>query len=101
MSVAFGLSPREVERVADEAPGVLAAMRDEYARRWTTTDELLAGIYEVTHALYVATLAAGGVKQRDLPKPVRVPRPGDEVKKKKVASSSELAGWIRGRGGRS
>jgi len=101
MSVAFGLSPREVERVADETPELLAAMRDEYARsRWTSDTELLAGIYEVCHATYVATLAAGGVKRRDLPDPVRVPRPDDQPKTKpKPATGAQLAGWLRSRRG--
>lgn len=99
MSVAFGLSPREVERVADETPELLAAMRDSYGKRWTTETELLAGIYEVCHATYVATLAAAGVKRHELPKPVRVPRPGEDQQKKKPASSAELARWMNTRRG--
>lgn len=101
MSVALGLSPFEVERVADEAPEVLDALRVAVLERWTTDTELLAGIYEMTHTNARLLAALGGTKPEDLPKPVRVPRPGDAKAgpTPKTATGAELAGWMKRRRG--
>lgn len=44
---------------------------------WLLHDELQALTVEVDHAILRATLAAGGVKKGRLPKPLRIPRPGE------------------------
>lgn len=43
---------------------------------WTDQHELAALDVEVGHAVFTATLAAAGVKKNDLPKQIRLPRPG-------------------------
>lgn len=98
MVIAFGLPPRELDAIADSDPRLLEAMVAEYERRqWTPEMELLAGLVELQHASYRQLLALSGAKGRDIPVPLRVPRPGDEVKKPKVASGNELAAWVKGR----
>ena len=52
-----------------------AVRKREEARAWTQTDELLASLIEIVHALYAVTLKANGSKAH-VP-PLRVPRPGD------------------------
>jgi hypothetical protein len=98
-AVASGLSPREIEAVAGSDPDLFAAYVEAIGEKWTTTEELLAGILELTHANYRVLLSIAGVKRGDIPKPYTVPRPGDERRgtKKKAATSSEFAGWIKAR----
>jgi hypothetical protein len=98
MAVALGLTPSELDAIAISEPELFEALVRAVRDKWTPVEELLAGIYELTHANYRALLALGGVKERDLPKPVRVPRPGAAEPAKK-ASSSEFAQWIRRRRG--
>ena len=99
MVIALGLPPRELDAIANSDPALYAALEVGVRDRWSSNEELLAGLYEVTHALLRATLAASGVKKNELPDPVRVPRPGEreQSKKKKVASSSELVKWVEDR----
>lgn len=47
------------------------------AERWTPELELLAINAELTHALYAAFVAANSKKGAQVPKPLRIPRPGD------------------------
>ena len=106
MAVAFGLSPLEVERVADSSPAVLDAMREAAANRWTTDTELLAGIYEMTHTNARILAALAGVEPSDIPKAVRIPRPLPSTERlgvgvRRTATGPQLAAWVanRHRGG--
>ena len=102
MAVALNLSPLEVERIADEAPDVLDAMRVAAAARWTTETELLAGIYEISHTNARLLAALAGTKAEDIPKAIRIPRPNiDGTPARKTANGAELAAWVqrRRRGG--
>lgn len=96
MALAFGLSPREVERVADESPATFEAMVEAARSKWTADTELLAGLVEMTHATYRLIASANGVKPADLPDPVKVPRPdrADQTKKRKTATGGELRRWV-------
>lgn len=100
-AIALGLSPRELDAIADSEPDLFRALVAAGRDKWTTTDELLAGLYELTHANYRVLLSIAGAKKGDLPEPVKVPRPGDDshgsMKKTKTASSTEFAGWISAR----
>lgn len=61
----------------------MSAMEDASIRhetRWTTDRELLASILETLHALYLLTAQAHGAK--NVGKPLRVTRPGDEHRQK-------------------
>jgi hypothetical protein len=99
MSVALNLPPSEIERLS-ESPATLDAVRRAHADRWSTECELLAGLYEMAHMQYIATLAAAGMKSRDLPKPIKVPRPYDKAKAtKKTATGAELRQWVMNRRG--
>lgn len=101
MAVALGLSPRELDAIADSEPLLYDALVAGVRERWTTTDELLAGLYELTHAIYRVNLAQAGVKK--IPEPLRVPRPGDETKaapkKTKKTTGAELRQWVQARKG--
>lgn len=101
MAVALGLSPRELEAIADSDPLLFETLHTASLEKWGATEELLAGIYELAHAQYRATLSLGGVKPGDMPEPIRVPRPGDRHKKqeRKTATGSELRSWITKRNG--
>lgn len=102
MAVALGLSPREVEAIADSDPATFSAMEIAAREKWSSTDELLAGILEMTHANYRVLLALAGVKKSDSPAPLKVPRPGrdrEAVKKTVKATPKQLAGWIQRRNG--
>ena len=92
-------SPHAAAALPDSEPELYDALVEAARTKWTTTDELLAGIYELTHANYRVLLGIGGVKQRDIPKPLRVPRPGEAKQTKKKASGAELARWVRARKG--
>jgi len=57
---------------------LLAAARDEAeALQWTTLHELIALNTEIAHAALRQSMAAAGAKDRDIPKPLRIPRPDD------------------------
>lgn len=100
MVVALGLSPRELDAIADSEPELYESLVRAIRDKWSTTDELLANLVELTQANMRVLLSLGGVKERDIPKPLRVPRPGDPVKaEKKKATATEFAAWIRRRGG--
>lgn len=102
MAVALGLSPREVEAIADESPKLYEALVAAARERWSPTDELLAGILELSHANYRIALQMGGVKKHELPEPLKVPRPYERTETKntkKKVSPSDFAGWIKGRTG--
>ena len=49
----------------------------QHHTRWTRQDELNASILEMLHSLYLLTARANGAK--NVGKPLRVPRPGDET----------------------
>ena len=98
MAVALGLSPRELDAIADSEPELLAELAVAVRERWTTETELLAGIYELTHANYRVLLSLAGAKKKDIPEPLRVPRPGgSSAPKKKAATPAEFAGWMKRR----
>lgn len=100
MAVALNLSPLEVERVADESPELLEAMRSAVADRWTTETELLAGIYEQTHTNTRLLQALAGIRKEDITPPVRIPRPHQTRQTRRTATGAELATWVaRRRGG--
>jgi len=64
--------------VADLDPAMYAALLEQVeSRQWSPVEELLAECVELLHANLRATLAGNGVKQSDLPKPLRVPRSSD------------------------
>lgn len=97
MAIALGISPRELDAIADEDPELLYEMALGVRERWTPELELLAGLYELNHAQYRTLLAMAGAKKADIPKPAKIPRPGDDLgqTKKKVATSPlEFANWI-------
>lgn len=102
-AIALGISPRELDAIADSEPSLYDALVAGAREKWTTTDELLAGIYELTHANYRVLLAIAGTKKSDLPEPAKVPRPDSRDRanmkktKKTAASSTEFAGWISAR----
>lgn len=102
MAVALGLSPREIDAIADSEPELLTELVTAVREKWTTTDELLAGLIELTHANYRVLLSLAGAKKSDIPKPLSVPRPGAieaPTKKKKIAGPAELSAWIQSRNG--
>jgi hypothetical protein len=64
---------------------MVLALRDAHgdheeilASHFTVTEELLAQILEFLSIMRIEALALGRVKPRDLPEPIRVPRPGVE-----------------------
>jgi hypothetical protein len=99
MSVALGLPPSEVERVGEENPDLLAAMKQALDDRWTTETEPPAGLYELAHNTNRPLPAPGGAK--DIPDPVKVPRPGrhQTPERRTVATSAEFAAWHAARRG--
>ena len=97
MAIATGISPRELDAIADDDPELLYEMAIAVRDRWTPELELLAGLYEMNHAQYRVLLSLAGAKKSDIPKPAKIPRPGDDSgqTKKKVASSPlEFVSWI-------
>ena len=54
---------------------------------WSTTDELLATLIELTSIHRVEFLASLGVKSSDLPEPVHIRRPGEPDKQEGNAMS--------------
>lgn len=99
MAVALDLPPSEVERIAETAPDMLDALRRARANRWTTETELLAGLYELTHANYRLLASIGGARKEDIPKPVKVPRPGAVETDNRPATGAELRRWMTARRG--
>ena len=58
---------------------LLAAAREQAeALEWTPLHELVALNAEIAHAALRMSMAAAGVKDRDIPDPLRIPRPDDE-----------------------
>jgi hypothetical protein len=100
MVIALGLTPSELDAIAESEPELYEALVVGVREKWTAVDEILAGLYELTQLNYRALLALGGVEKRDLPEPVRIPRPGAEPEKKskKKATGAELVQWVRERG---
>lgn len=54
-----------------------AVAEREKAAAWTQTDELLATLTEIVHALYVVTVQAHSSKRVSI-HPLHIPRPGDQ-----------------------
>jgi hypothetical protein len=65
----------------------------ERESRWSRQDELLAQVVDMLNALYVLTARAHGAK--NVGKPHRVPRPGDDEAKQRVMSPREFAMMAR------
>ena len=63
--------------LADDALYAAAIKEVEHAE-WTGLHELMATQVEITHALLRVVLGGLGAKGSDVPKPLRVPRPGDK-----------------------
>jgi hypothetical protein len=61
---------------------------------WSDDRELAAAQVEILHAIYRATLAAGGMKQ--LPPPLRIPRPNqyNAGPQKRLATKSEAVDFF-------
>lgn len=106
--ISSGLSPRELDEIAESDPALFSAIAEGVGTKWGTVEELLAALYELTHANYRVLLSLAGAKRSDIPKPVEVPRPEAwqnkkaSAKKKKAkseprATSSEFASWITSR----
>lgn len=64
----------------------------QHQTRWTRQDELNASILEMLHSLYLLTARANGAK--NVGKPIRIPRPGDE-KADAPISAGEFARMAR------
>ena len=65
---------------------------DGYGVGWRTGEELQAQTLEVTHALYRAFLAVNF--KGTPPKQLRIPRPGEHRKERRMATPEELFEWI-------
>lgn len=67
---------------------------------WGATEDLLALNAELLDRAWLHSLQVAGVKQHNLPKPLRIPRPDDEPPKpKRKVTAKELAQFARTSGG--
>lgn len=73
-----------------------AAVRQ--ATRWTNSDELLASILEMLHAIYLLTAKANGAK--NVGTPLKVKRPHQKVVKPTAISPREFAQQTRSNRGK-
>jgi hypothetical protein len=67
-----GLDPATVTTLAEEI------IEQEERTSWGTIHEVLAHVHDLLSVMRVEALALGGVKRHNLPKPERLPRPGDD-----------------------
>lgn len=74
---------RRLRVLVEQLPAESGLVRSQ-TQGWTTADELAAAHLEQTNGVYRAVRALGGDKSAVKEKPLRVPRPGDEARKKKV-----------------
>jgi hypothetical protein len=88
MSVALGLDPQGLLELDAR---MFDALEQAAAERWTIADELAALRLELAHAHYRAFLAAHSSRKTQIPEPLRVPRPGDDVKPTPVLSPLAFA----------
>ncbi len=73
-------------------PEMFDALEDAVIRhetRWSQSDELLASILELLHALYLLTAKANGAK--NVGKPLHVPRPHEKDLRPKAMTPREFA----------
>lgn len=94
MSVLTGIAP---QAILDLDPVMYDAMVEALGGRWSVGDEFAASALEIQHAIYVSGLAQGGVK--NLPEPLKIPRPGEIEKKPRILSVREFAS-LHGTGGK-
>jgi len=88
----YGLNPSELD--ANRLAALYRGLPPDSSSHtpdgaWPVSVELLAQIAEILHALYRSHLSANGVKERDLPKPLRVPRPGSAAGARPKASTPD------------
>lgn len=89
-----GVSPSELLDMEATMFEALSEAAVSDATRWGQDTELLASLLELLHAHYLLTARANGAKQTG--KPMRVPRPGDEAKKKNDAMTpASFAQFLR------
>lgn len=77
------VTPNSVAELARSDLPVLLTLAEEVADRdrresWTTVHEVLAQVHDLLQVMRVEHLMGLGVKSASLPKPVRMPRPGEE-----------------------
>lgn len=69
-----------------------AAVRERNDRNdWTSLHELLATVAELVSLLRVEAWMIAGVERWKLPKPLHIPRPGEEVEQVKTIRPSQFA----------
>lgn len=79
----YGAEAAGVRRIRNLIERLPSMSRVAGLRGWTQTDDLLAANAELTHAVYRAVLASIPTKHpKQLPKPLRIPRPWDKPKSK-------------------
>lgn len=92
MSVETGIDPRTLLELDAETFDAIVRAVD---RRWTPERELLASLLEVEHSALLAYARVHSRKGARLPKPISVPRPGDDETKRaprvKRITPTELA----------
>jgi hypothetical protein len=69
---------------------------DGYGAGWGTSQELQAQLVEIVHALYCAFVQANFKLTGPPPKPVHIPRPGEQ--RRRMATPEELHAWLMGPG---
>jgi hypothetical protein len=94
MSVATAIAP---QTLLDLDGDTWDALRRADAERWSTVDELLAALVELTHAHLVAFLRVHSRKGARMPAPLEVPRPERAVaestpRRLAITELAELAG---------
>lgn len=100
--MATGLTPDALDTLEDEHPDTMLAL--QASAEWNVDRELAAATLELQVLILRALAALGGVKEKDLPKPLDIERPASwsSAKAKPPPSSpllsgSGLAAWVRGR----
>lgn len=78
---------------AADTRSLIDAVSERNRRRddWSVTDELLAQVIDVLSVMRIEAWRQAGVKVSDLPKPHRVPRPGEPATQEVVMTPGEFA----------
>jgi hypothetical protein len=82
------LSVRKIDNLINNL-SLSSSLARKYMHDWGWQEELLATLIEVVDVGNIQALAVGGVKKYDLPKQIKLPRPG--AKEKRQATAQETA----------
>lgn len=89
---------RKVANLVRNLPPEAALRRalDPDGSAWSTSDHLLASILEVVDSHRVNYVAAHSKTGAKVPKPIRVPRPGEKKPKRRGTTLGELKTMVKG-----